>query len=248
MRIVPIKTGSIYCNKSVLTYGKGFDRFVEIPSISWYLEQDGHRILVDTGMCSTRRAQTHHYPGSRQESHESIDEALKLRGIRPEEIEIIILTHLHWDHCANLDKFPNATIYVQRAELEYAHDPIPPYYRSYESPHIGLKAGFEGVELRTIEGDMEIVKGVETFLTPGHSPGHQSVLVHGATDRYVIAGDACLCHENLRPDSDKGLKFTMIGRYMDVNLAWRSLERIDSMQAVVLPAHEVEVLTASEYL
>ena len=56
MKIIPIKTGTIYCNQSVLTYGKGFDNFITIPSISWFVQKDGYKMLIDTGMCDTERA------------------------------------------------------------------------------------------------------------------------------------------------------------------------------------------------
>ena len=57
MRIVPIKTGTIRCNKTVLTYGKGYGEEVSIPSIAWFVESENNKMLVDTGMWSTQRAQ-----------------------------------------------------------------------------------------------------------------------------------------------------------------------------------------------
>jgi len=247
MRILPLKTGSIHCSRTVLTYGKGFDESIEIPALAWYVEQEGRKILIDTGMCSTERAQTYHYPGSIQGEGERIDEVLRSKGIQPESIEVVILTHLHWDHCANLGRFREADIFVQQAEFEYAANPLPPYYRSYESPRVGLKPSYDGLDLCFLEGDQEIVPGVQVLLTPGHSPGHQSVLIEGQDSQYLIAGDACLCYENLSPHKEKGLEFTMIGRYMDVNQAWRSLERIKSTGAVILPGHEIGVLAQEEY-
>lgn len=247
MRIVPIKTGTIRCNKTVLTYGKGYGEEVSIPSIAWFVESENNKMLVDTGMCSTQRAQTYHYPGSRQEEGQRIDQALRGIGVGAEEIDTVILTHLHWDHCANLDRFVNAEFYVQRAELEYARRPSPPYYRSYESPQSGLTPSYQDVDFRLLDGDAEIVPGVEVLLTPGHSMGHQSVLVHGADCRFVIAGDACLCNENLSPNPAKGLDYTMIGRYMDANAAWKSLERVARVADVVLPGHEEEVFAQESY-
>ena len=77
MKIVPIRTGTIYCNKTVLTYGKGFDVFLEIPVIAWYIEKGNTKILVDTGMCDTARAHQYHYKHSTQNKDERIVCVLK---------------------------------------------------------------------------------------------------------------------------------------------------------------------------
>ena len=246
MKIIPVKTGSIFCNKTVLTYGKGFDQFIEIPSISWYVEDGNNRILIDTGMCSTERAHKYHYKNSFQKEDERIDLALKKVGVDIDEIDLVILTHLHWDHCSNLDLFKNAQFILQRKELEYAKSPLPPYFNSYESSEIGLTPPFSNIDFELVEGDSEIVSGLSVISTPGHSVGHQSIIVKG-DQNYVIAGDACLCNENMMPDHDKSLEFTMIGRYMDVNDAWRSLERIKAVADVVLPGHENSVFDVDCY-
>lgn len=247
MKIIPIKTGTIYCNKSVLTYGKGFNEYIEIPSIAWFIDFNGRKILVDTGMCDTERAHRYHYRNSRQKRKERIDKALNNQGIHIDDIEIVILTHLHWDHCANLDFFKNSEIYVQEKELEYARSPLPPYYNSYESTKIGLSPSYSEVQFRLVRGDKEIIPGVRVILTPGHSIGHQSVLLHENYTRYIIAGDACMCYENLLPNKEKNIEFTMIGRYMDVNSAWMSLKKIKSLSGIILPGHDDTVFKNNVY-
>ena len=80
MRIIPIKTGTIYCNKGLTTtLGKDLDQWINIPSIAWYVEdkENNNKILVDTGMCCTEQANRYHYSGSKQEEDEQIDRALK---------------------------------------------------------------------------------------------------------------------------------------------------------------------------
>ena len=246
MKIIPIRTGTIYCNKTVLTYGKGFDVFLKIPVTAWYIEKGNTKILVDTGMCDTARAHQYHYKNSTQNNEERIDKALIGKGIQIQDIDIVILTHLHWDHCSNIDLFDHTTCYLQRKELDYANDPIPSYYSSYESPHIGLVPSYNNTKFELLSGEIEILPGVNILPTPGHSPGHQSVIVEGS-QTYVIAGDACLCHENLMPDTNKNVEFTMIGRFMDVNETWRSLEKIKSIADFVLPGHEPKVFDQEYY-
>ena len=238
MRIIPIKTGTIYCNKTVLTYGKGYDEFVRIPSTAWLIEQGKFKILVDTGMCDTERANKYHYKNSKQSRTEKIDIALKAKNIEVDEIDVIIITHLHWDHCSNLSLFKNCTFYLQKKELEYAKKTaIPFYYRSYEIEQAGLTPDYAEIEFELLNGAAQILPGIHVISTPGHSLGHQSVVLEGE-QTYVIAGDACLCYQNLEPDEDKNIAFTMIGRYMDVNAAWESLDKINSIADVVLPSHD----------
>ena len=128
--IQPLLTGWIHGYKAhFLTLGRGAAEVVDIPSLAWLLRGPGGPVLVDTGMCESERASRYHYPGSRQEPGQRIDEALAVAGMAPSDIRLIVLTHLHWDHCQNLHRFPGARVVVQRREWDFARDPLPPYYR-----------------------------------------------------------------------------------------------------------------------
>lgn len=247
MRITPIKTGTISCNKSIITLGRDFDQWIEIPATAWLVEISNHQILVDTGMCATEQACRYHYPGSKQKEGERIDQALAKIGFSTVVIDTVIFTHLHWDHCSNCDLFSKATFYVQKAEIDFAFNPLPPYYHSYEAEPTGLKPGYKGVPMKQIDGDLEVFPGVWILSTPGHSPGHQSVLIQGKNRKYVISGDAVMSYENLERDPSRGLEFRMIGRYMDFEKTWRSFEKIKKAADFVLPAHDFRVFDHLTY-
>jgi len=248
MRIIPIKTGTILCNKGLtLTLGRDIDKWVVVPSIAWLIDAPGRKILVDTGMCDTKRARKYHYPGSRQRKNERIDYALRDKGVNTNDIDTVVFTHLHWDHCSNLGLFCKAELIVQEEELRFARDPIPPYRHSYESPEIGLTPSFQDAEFRMVNGDVDLGGGIRLLHTPGHSPGHQSVLVETKNGTYVIAGDAVACFENLEPDKKKNTEFTMIGRYMDIEKAWNSLVKINTVADFVLPGHDDTVFEKDYY-
>mgnify|MGYP000641763391 CR=1 FL=1 len=70
-----------------------------------------------------------------------------------------------------MDKFTNAKFYVNKKEYEFAMDPIPLYYKSYEAPQLGITRPFEGIKMELLEGEAEIMPGVRVFETPGHSIG-----------------------------------------------------------------------------
>jgi glyoxylase-like metal-dependent hydrolase (beta-lactamase superfamily II) len=98
-------------------------------------------------------------------------------GVRPEEIDVLILTHLHGDHASSLHLFPRARVLVQRDELRYAVAPLAPHRWAYESyPPLGLAAD----RFEVLDGDAEIAEGVSVHLTPGHPPGLQGVAVRTA--------------------------------------------------------------------
>ncbi len=246
MRIIPIKTGKIHCDKGLtITWRKDVGKMIDVPSISWLIDTDKEKILVDTGMCNTERADNYHYKGAIQEEEQSIDKALKKLGIDVLDISKVILTHLHWDHCQNLHFFKNAKFYVQRKELEFAKNPVPPYHNSYEFNIPELKQTFSDISFEILNGDKKITEGIKVVLTPGHSPGHQVVLVDTKKGKYAIAGDAVLSFENLERNGNQ--KFTMIGRYVDIIESWKSLEKIASISDFILPGHDDKVFDKKEY-
>ncbi len=71
--------------------------------------------------------------------------------------------------------------------------------------------------------------------------------VETAAGAYTVAGDAVMCYENLAGDPAHHLPFIMIGRYMSLEEAWRSLERIRAIGGTVLPGHETAVLAKPQY-
>lgn len=245
-QIRPLKTGTIVVDKGAyITRGLGLGQEVEIPATAWYITDGRHQIMVDTGMCHTPLADWHH-PGSRQGPGEAVHERLQAVGVDPADIELIIFTHLHWDHCHNLDKFPQARLIVDAREYDFALNPIPPYFKSYEHHKLGQKAPFVGLKFETVEGEAEILPGIRVFPTPGHSPGHLSAAVKTKGGVHVIAGDAVFSYENLKP-ADEHLPFTIMGRFADIVAAWQSLEEIARRADVILPGHDIKVMEVEIY-
>lgn len=134
------------------------------------LDDAGVRIVVDTGG-----------PGDRGTLMRRMQEV----GLDPSSVAFLILTHLHFDHCLNLDLFPAATIVLSRAEHAYvatgayrrAGDTgIPPYVLSL----------LEGRTLRFVEDELPVIAGVRVVATPGHTPGSLSV-VYAVGGRHTVA-------------------------------------------------------------
>lgn len=132
------------------------------------IEHPAGRVLVDTGMIETT-------PELDEEWHPTIyPERI------PRDVACVINTHLHFDHCGGNRLFPALPIHVQRREREAAREP------GYTIPEW---VEFEGARYVELDGKAEIVSGVRVIPTPGHSPGHQSVLVDTDDGLVVLAGD-----------------------------------------------------------
>jgi glyoxylase-like metal-dependent hydrolase (beta-lactamase superfamily II) len=90
-------------------------------------------------------------------------------------------SHLHFDHCGNNPLFPGVPIYTQAIELAAAREPW------YTVPDW---IDFAGAEYRTSDGEAKVADGIRIVATPGHTTGHQSLVLDGATGTVVLAGQA----------------------------------------------------------
>ncbi len=111
----------------------------------------------------------------------AIDAALAAHGHDVSDVRLIVNSHLHFDHCGNNARFPGVPIYVQAAEYEATRQP------HYTVPEW---VDFDGAEYAVIDGDVQVAEGVRVLSTPGHSPGHQSVVFDTSDGAVVLAGQA----------------------------------------------------------
>jgi len=246
VKIYPINTGYIRLDKGAYITSKNYGEKVEVPTWSFLISIGKERILVDTGMSETKLADWHH-PGSYQPKGYRIDEQLNKMGVGLEDVSTVILTHLHWDHCANMKLFWKAKFYVHSKELEFALNPHVLYLKSYDSKKLGATPPFENVEFEKVDGEYELNSYVKLFPTPGHSVGHQSVAVRTDKGTYVIAGDAIFADENLEPDREKNIPFTPMGRYTNIFEMFESMEKIVHMTDHVLTGHGMGVSQKNVY-
>ncbi|HKL80533.1 MAG TPA: N-acyl homoserine lactonase family protein [Mobilitalea sp.] len=197
---------------------------VPLPVFTFLIEGGEKLILVDTGMAWTDRANAYHHPGSWQEEGQDIESVLAGVGYKTSDIDIVIFTHLHWDHIFYLEKFTNARLIAHKREYDFAMNPIPLYYKSYEAPELGIVSPLTGRNFETVEGETEIIPGVRVFESFGHSPGHQSVEVDTEAGKYICAGDSIFVLGNLEPIPELHYNITPPGRFYNIVEAWRSIE------------------------
>jgi glyoxylase-like metal-dependent hydrolase (beta-lactamase superfamily II) len=214
---------------------------IKLPVAAFLVEGHGHRLLVDTGMSNTKVAHEFHHPGSYQPEGYSIIEQLQKRNIPAESIDTVIYTHLHWDHSHYSKLFVGARRYVQRAEYEFATNPIPLYYKSYEHNIKGLDQQFSNIDFTLLDGETEIVDGISVYPTPGHCTGQQTVAISTKDGVYHCCGDAIFTYDNLKPIPDISYDITPPARFLDVVQCWTSIQELKrraGSEKFILPTHE----------
>jgi N-acyl homoserine lactone hydrolase len=162
-------------------------------------------------------------------------DALAELDMTPGDIDLVINTPLHFDHCGQNAVFKHAAFYVQRAELDRAQRESPELYSWFD---------FMNARFELLDGDTELLPGLAVITTPGHTAGHQSVVVQSADGTSdVLIGDAAYTpRQYLRPPGDDDLP---PGQASDP-ATWRdSLRRIRSMDSArVHFCHHTDVIHA----
>ena len=238
LKIIPLRVGTLERDKSVFTYLKNMGHQIPVPVVMWYIQGASKRILVDTGTPPPGEgtAIMHRQPYRQLDSeHPSV--ALAGIGVKPEEIEIVVNTHLHWDHCSNNHIFPNAVFFVQRDELRFAAAPIPSQANVYESWTSGMTPPFARTNnYYVVTGDYDVEPRIHLLFTPGHTPGCQSLLIETCKGPYIIAGDTIPLFGNIADGH-----WIPHGVHVDLEEYFDSLKRIMRLGAFILPGHDGEV-------
>jgi glyoxylase-like metal-dependent hydrolase (beta-lactamase superfamily II) len=111
----------------------------------------------------------------------SVVAELRERSIESDDVVAIATSHLHFDHCGQNQAFPGVPIHVQAAEYAAAHE------ADYTIPGW---VDFTGARYELHDGPGELLPGIHLWPSPGHSPGHQAMLVEAADGRTLFAGQA----------------------------------------------------------
>src|SRR3979411_2412135 len=146
-------------------------------------------------------------------------DALAEHDLSPADIRIVVNTHLHFDHCGQNAVFKHAPFYIQRTELERA--------RQAESV-TSEWFDFAGARFELIDGDAQIADGVRVVATPGHTVGHQSVLVETPDGGAVMIGDAAYTSDIYR-EADQADLSKWDGQYSDREAWSSSLHNLHAM-------------------
>ncbi|MGH9063792.1 MAG: MBL fold metallo-hydrolase [Acidimicrobiales bacterium] len=146
------------------------------PCLGYLVSHAGGLVLVDTGMGSHPDVDAHYRPRRRP-----LPEALAAAGASLAEVTVVVNCHLHFDHCGGNPLLAGCPIVVQRTELELARG------LDYTLPELVDAPGLRYLE---VEGEAEVLPGVIVVPTPGHTAGHQSLVVRLGDGTVVVAGQS----------------------------------------------------------
>lgn len=225
---IPLFEGKRY--KSHWTYLINSGQQINTVQYVWYIEGTKEAILVDAGSNSGYAAKL----GYSYQEIQTLDSGLGKLGLSPGDIDLVILTHLHYDHVAQASRLPKVRFLVQRDELEFARSPHPVFALAYP------KAFFDGLNFEVIDGDTRVCEEVSVLKTPGHTPGGQSVSIKTAQGIAIISG-LCTIRENFEPINKTAPVITP-GIHTNPLDAYDSLLRIKEMADIVVPLHDPEYL------
>lgn len=187
--IDPLLFGTIEVKKDQLTTGLDVGLPITVPYLGFFLTDGSHRVLLDTGINAKYIVDGKAWAGSPAEGGEDhVLRALSGIGVKPDEIEWVIYSHLHNDHAGNCHLFPDATHVFQEAEWKELLDPLPSM-RIRGDYDQSLIPELEGLDCRKVVGDLEILDGLTLMLTPGHTAGSQCILAQTRDGVYNLAGD-----------------------------------------------------------
>jgi glyoxylase-like metal-dependent hydrolase (beta-lactamase superfamily II) len=202
----------------------------------WVVTGHGRTFAVDTGF-----SEAHARKRSRVLLRSPLD-GLRMAGFDPTQIEDVIVTHMHYDHAGNIDRFPRARFHVQDSEMAYCTGRCmchPMLRFPFDADDVGsmVRHVFAG-RVQFHDGDEEIAPGLSLHRIGGHSMGLQSVRVMTRRGWVVLASDATHFYAHF----EQGRVFPIVHDIAGVLEGYRKLAQLASSNSHVIPGHDPEVM------
>ncbi|HUE43156.1 MAG TPA: N-acyl homoserine lactonase family protein [Candidatus Sulfotelmatobacter sp.] len=218
-----------------MVVGAPKDEKIDTMYAVWLIRGGGHNILFDSGFHRERWFKLWTI-----EDYLRPDQAVRLAGVKPEEITDIVVSHAHWDHMGGIDLFPKAKIWIQKEEFRYytgdawqpdgQHGGIDP-----EDVQELVKLNTEG-RVRFVDGDnVEIFPGIRAYTGGHHTYASQYLLVDG-NPRFVLASDNVYLYRNL-VEHAASATFSDADHAANIAAQKRMIELAGSIDRVV-PGHD----------
>jgi len=229
--IIPVELGSRQAESSLLLYLTDPGRELTIKYRLWVLRSRKRTVLVDTGLPIDEAQER----GIRDAV--PVDRALRSVGVEAADVDIVVLTHLHWDHASNATAFPRATFVTQQVELTWLGSPMQKsksvgrfYSADLERFHQLHARG----RFQLTPGDESPVEGIQTICVGGHTPGSQIVVVETEAGPAVITGDAVPLNRNFNEEIPNGIHINLV----DAISVFDKIRKLDP--TVIFTGHDPE--------
>ena len=214
--------GSRACDASWLLYLSESGRTRTLPYFFWVLQPEGGGapIVIDTGFSEeAQKARNPDYADYRQQR-----ELLGHFGVKPSEVETLIVSHLHWDHFMSPRLFTSARFYLQKRELDFWRSDAAEYH--FINHFLGdleeAERLHEAGRMELVDGEAEIADGVHVHRVGGHTPGHQIIRFRTSRGWAVLAVDAAYLYRSLESMIPPGI-------HIHVDDALRALDKVKDL-------------------
>lgn len=228
-----LQNGFMGFQRSGLFYGELSPEVVQIPVTCYLVRTADAVVLFDTGL-SPRAVPglLRTDPLARFTEEDLLVHRLDALGLTTDDVDMVVLSHLHYDHAGGAALFAKSQLLVQRDEYAAALYP-PPYFASF---YYRRNFDLPGYRWRLLDGDTELLPGLTVLRSDGHTPGHQSLLVElPDTGPVILSGDACYWQEHVDAERVPGVVW-------NPHLALHSIKRLKTLARLVggriFPAHD----------
>jgi len=228
-----LQNGYLGFERTGLFYGERSPERVAIPVTCYLARTSDAIILFDTGI-SPRALPglVRTDPLCRFEDADLLVHRLDSIGLEPKDVDLVVLSHLHFDHAGGAALFDTSELVVQKDEYAYAQYPAAFVASFYYRKNFDLP----GYRWRLLDGDTELVPGVTALRSDGHTPGHQSLLVQlPETGPVILAGDSCYWQRSIDEEIPPGVVW-------DPTRATHAIQRLKTLARLtggrIFPSHD----------
>lgn len=182
------------------------------------MSHNDQNIIIDVGSFGVRRL---------------LLKKLHDKGLSPDDISMVLLTHTHWDHCVNWTLFPNATIVVGNVDMNWALKEPP---GGWDVPEFYIEELNRSAQTRFVDHLEEVIPGIVAHQTQGHTPGHIAYSVNNGEYDLIFSGDAAKNRaELLSCDVDMTLNLTESKD--SINYLWNLWKK--KKDSIMIPGHDI---------
>lgn len=240
--IHPLSCGTLSAARSMFELD-GSDESITIPVPSWLIRHPQGTVLFDTGMPAALTS-----PGPLLDTvslffgvglgkGDLVSERLKAAQVDPADVDVVVMSHLHFDHAGGLDLIPNARLVIQADEWAAGVDDELASSNSFQRELFDV--GHDRLE---IEGEHDLFgDGLVTCLpTPGHTPGHQSLRVRLDKREVVLCGDCAYFSTTLEGGALPPIGHDRVQQAASIDM----LRALGERGAMLIPGHDPAVFAS----
>lgn len=222
-KVYLIDNGTLMLDKSFATWNHNHGVEFRFPVFAIFVDHPDAKIMIDTGFDKAWVERKLPFEKPEQRDDQTIQAQLAKIGVTPDQIDIVVNSHLHFDHCSGNKLFPRAKFIFSKSELRHSYVPDPWERLGYD-PELVVLPDMKMELLEIGDYEYEVASGVSLIHTPGHSHGHLSVIVRpgGDAQPMVFPVDVAYTRHNLEAK-------VLMGLHSDPEDLLRSMVKIENI-------------------